>query len=131
MIWSAIAFYHNGRRSSNGYNLRTLMFLQQKGQMVSCYLRSKVDLALHSLCDAFNRLTFYLFTELVKINHYKAPRDKLICILNCCKVIFGLLFFITCYISHIMAETTHRSNTTPELGGECRHLCPFIDIRCS
>ncbi|KAG8853698.1 hypothetical protein FRB91_004498, partial [Serendipita sp. 411] len=29
--------------------------------------------------------------ELLKINHYKAPRDKMICILNCCKVIFGLL----------------------------------------
>ncbi|RXW24812.1 hypothetical protein EST38_g1017 [Candolleomyces aberdarensis] len=29
--------------------------------------------------------------ELLKINHYKAPRDKLICILNCCKVIFGLI----------------------------------------
>ncbi len=30
-------------------------------------------------------------TELLKINHYKAPRDKMICILNCCKVIFGKL----------------------------------------
>ncbi|EIW68207.1 hypothetical protein TREMEDRAFT_32532 [Tremella mesenterica DSM 1558] len=29
--------------------------------------------------------------ELLKINHYKAPRDKMICILNCCKVIFGLI----------------------------------------
>ncbi|KNE58352.1 hypothetical protein AMAG_03935 [Allomyces macrogynus ATCC 38327] len=29
--------------------------------------------------------------ELLKINKYKAPRDKLICILNACKVIFGLL----------------------------------------
>ncbi|TFK29629.1 hypothetical protein FA15DRAFT_690940 [Coprinopsis marcescibilis] len=29
--------------------------------------------------------------ELLKINHYKAPRDKLICILNACKVIFGLI----------------------------------------
>ncbi|PWN54213.1 hypothetical protein IE53DRAFT_372628 [Violaceomyces palustris] len=29
--------------------------------------------------------------ELLKINHYKAPRDKVICILNCCKVIFGLI----------------------------------------
>ncbi|TFK64094.1 hypothetical protein BDN72DRAFT_901836 [Pluteus cervinus] len=29
--------------------------------------------------------------ELIKINHYKAPRDKLICILNSCKVIFGLI----------------------------------------
>ncbi|CAH7668067.1 vacuolar protein sorting-associated protein 9 [Phakopsora pachyrhizi] len=30
-------------------------------------------------------------TELLKINSYKAPRDKMICILNCCKVIFGLI----------------------------------------
>ncbi|KAG1725754.1 hypothetical protein EDB19DRAFT_1754410 [Suillus lakei] len=29
--------------------------------------------------------------ELCRVNHYKAPRDKLICILNCCKVIFGLI----------------------------------------
>ncbi|WWC71493.1 uncharacterized protein I206_105451 [Kwoniella pini CBS 10737] len=29
--------------------------------------------------------------ELLKINHYKAPRDKMICILNSCKVIFGLI----------------------------------------
>lgn len=27
--------------------------------------------------------------ELNKINLYKAPRDKLICVLNACKVIFG------------------------------------------
>lgn len=33
-------------------------------------------------------------TELRKMNQYKAPRDKLICVLNCCKVIFGKLFFI-------------------------------------
>ncbi|PVU94154.1 hypothetical protein BB561_002772 [Smittium simulii] len=30
-------------------------------------------------------------TELLKINEFKSPRDKLICILNCCTVIFGLL----------------------------------------
>ncbi|GJN89339.1 hypothetical protein Rhopal_002319-T1 [Rhodotorula paludigena] len=29
--------------------------------------------------------------ELCKMNQYKAPRDKLICVLNCCKVIFGLI----------------------------------------
>jgi hypothetical protein len=29
--------------------------------------------------------------ELKKINDYKAPRDKMICILNCCKVIYNLL----------------------------------------
>jgi len=29
--------------------------------------------------------------ELLKIKGYRAPRDKMICILNCCKVIFGFL----------------------------------------
>lgn len=29
--------------------------------------------------------------ELLKINSYRAPRDKLICILNCCIVLFGLI----------------------------------------
>lgn len=29
--------------------------------------------------------------ELLKINSYRAPRDKVICVLNCCKVIFGYL----------------------------------------
>lgn len=38
--------------------------------------------------DSFVRLAS---DELTKINHYRAPRDKMICILNCCKVIFGLL----------------------------------------
>lgn len=29
--------------------------------------------------------------ELNKVNKYKSPRDKIICILNCCKIIYGLL----------------------------------------
>lgn len=33
--------------------------------------------------------------ELFKINQYKAPRDKLICILNACKVIFGQSFLLS------------------------------------
>ncbi|WCJ44570.1 Vacuolar sorting protein 9 (VPS9) domain [Euphorbia peplus] len=33
--------------------------------------------------------------ELQKINMYKAPRDKLVCILNCCKVINNLLLSIS------------------------------------
>lgn len=28
-------------------------------------------------------------SELLKIKTYRAPRDKIICVLNCCKVIFG------------------------------------------
>ena len=28
---------------------------------------------------------------MLKIKSYRAPRDKVVCVLNCCKVIFGLL----------------------------------------
>jgi hypothetical protein len=28
--------------------------------------------------------------ELLKIGNYRAPRDKVICVLNSCKVIFGM-----------------------------------------
>lgn len=41
-------------------------------------------------CSAFF-LPLNCDLELLKINGYRAPRDKVICILNCCKVIFGLL----------------------------------------
>ncbi|KAH6775035.1 Vacuolar sorting protein 9 domain-containing protein [Perilla frutescens var. hirtella] len=42
---------------------------------------------------AFQNETSWLLAqkELQKINMYKAPRDKLVCILNCCKVISNLL----------------------------------------
>ncbi|GMY17196.1 vacuolar protein sorting-associated protein 9A-like isoform X1 [Fagus crenata] len=42
---------------------------------------------------AFQNETSWLLAqkELQKINMYKAPRDKLVCILNCCKVIGNLL----------------------------------------
>lgn len=42
--------------------------------------------------DPHNRTYFeFAQTELLKINSYRAPRDKLICILNCCIVLFGLI----------------------------------------
>jgi hypothetical protein len=44
-----------------------------------------------ALPNKVSRCPTRLITELLKINHYKAPRDKMICILNCCKVIFGLI----------------------------------------
>ncbi|CCK71419.1 guanine nucleotide exchange factor VPS9 KNAG_0G03620 [Huiozyma naganishii CBS 8797] len=38
-----------------------------------------------------NKFMKLAINELSKINKFKAPRDKVVCILNCCKVIFGLL----------------------------------------
>lgn len=47
------------------------------------------------LLNKASRSNVTLTAELLKINHYKAPRDKMICILNCCKVIFGLIRHIS------------------------------------
>ncbi|KAK7311586.1 hypothetical protein RJT34_09829 [Clitoria ternatea] len=45
------------------------------------------------ITPAFQNETSWLLAqkELQKINMYKAPRDKLVCILNCCRVIGNLL----------------------------------------
>ncbi|KAG0501868.1 hypothetical protein HPP92_001940 [Vanilla planifolia] len=46
---------------------------------------------------AFQNETSWLLAqkELQKINMYKAPRDKLVCILNCCRVINNLLLNVS------------------------------------
>ncbi|KAJ8097950.1 hypothetical protein POJ06DRAFT_25751 [Lipomyces tetrasporus] len=44
-----------------------------------------------AILDSGERFILLAEDELLKINNYRAPRDKIICILNCCKVIFGLL----------------------------------------
>lgn len=54
--------------------------------------------------SAFGLLTS-IDAELLKINHYKAPRDKLICILNCCKVIFGMRKVLLTAHSLITSQT--------------------------
>ncbi|KAI0478228.1 hypothetical protein F4859DRAFT_504071 [Xylaria cf. heliscus] len=41
--------------------------------------------------DSGKRFLTLAQQELLKIRSYRAPRDKIICVLNCCKVIFGLL----------------------------------------
>lgn len=53
---------------------KRFLLLAQQGKL----LKSKFD---------YDLLT--LPTELLKIKTYRAPRDKIICVLNCCKVIFG------------------------------------------
>ena len=56
--------------------------------------RRFLNLAQQGMHTSWHLLTVDCLTcsiELSKINGYRAPRDKVICILNCCKVIFGLL----------------------------------------
>ncbi|PLW37038.1 hypothetical protein PCANC_17334 [Puccinia coronata f. sp. avenae] len=63
--------------------------LSQKMNLFSWVTDRHLDLTLPE--DEADGFLEFAKTELLKINSYKAPRDKMICILNCCKVIFGLI----------------------------------------
>ena len=54
---------------------RTFLVLAQKGRS--------------SKTSMYDTLRAHRDLELLKIKTYRAPRDKVICVLNCCKVIFG------------------------------------------
>ncbi|CAR25464.1 hypothetical protein ZYGR_0A00240 [Zygosaccharomyces rouxii] len=43
------------------------------------------------LSDKLNKLVELSGKELNKVNHFKAPRDKMICVLNSCKIIMAML----------------------------------------
>ncbi|KAK6114791.1 hypothetical protein DH2020_007060 [Rehmannia glutinosa] len=63
--------------------------LHEKMALIQQFIRPEnLDIKL-----TFQNETSWLLAqkELQKINMYKAPRDKLVCILNCCKVISNLL----------------------------------------
>lgn len=62
--------------------------LNQKVRLFGWVKEAHLDLPLVPQSHGF--VTFAM-RELLKINQFKAPRDKLICILNVCKVIFGLI----------------------------------------
>ncbi|KAL5000477.1 hypothetical protein BDV10DRAFT_162104 [Aspergillus recurvatus] len=63
--------------------------LAQKMRIYSWIKEEHLDIA--PVSSSGRRFLNLAQQELLKINGYRAPRDKVICILNCCKVIFGLL----------------------------------------
>ncbi|KAK9235669.1 hypothetical protein V1525DRAFT_256650 [Lipomyces kononenkoae] len=64
--------------------------LQEKERIWSWIEARHLDVE-QSIIESGERFILLAEDELLKINNYRAPRDKIICILNCCKVIFGLL----------------------------------------
>lgn len=81
-------FYTKRSVSFDGYARSTLIYPKQSTTNHFYPLPSLVNIRKHTHTHNF-KLT--QSKEILKINTYKAPRDKLICILNCCKVIFGLI----------------------------------------
>ncbi|KAB1205413.1 Vacuolar protein sorting-associated protein 9A [Morella rubra] len=58
--------------------------------------------------------------ELQKINMYKAPRDKLVCILNCCKV-----------ISNLLLNASLASNVNPPGADEFLPVLIYVTIKAN
>ncbi|KIX04507.1 uncharacterized protein Z518_05377 [Rhinocladiella mackenziei CBS 650.93] len=78
-----------GRRGQHQEDVERDEVLAQKIRIYSWIREEHLDLApVGPNGERFLRLAQQ---ELLKIKGYRAPRDKVICVLNCCKVIFGLL----------------------------------------
>nr|KAK5440490.1 hypothetical protein LTR18_007779 [Exophiala xenobiotica] len=78
-----------GRRGQHQEDVERDEILAQKIRIYSWIREAHLDLEpIGPNGERFLRLAQQ---ELLKIKGYRAPRDKVICILNCCKVIFGLL----------------------------------------
>lgn len=102
------------------------MFPKERQRRVSWDLQSKVRIV--CVCLFWTGLLIRR-AELLKINHYKAPRDKMICILNCCKVIFGQSppWLVS---PAAPTDSIHRPDTECVWCGDrrCRCLCPHSHL---
>lgn len=84
-------FYIKRLASSDGFELNILIYPTQHTMNRFSHLQSQVkrEKGAYTMMVEVVFSNMHPIPELLKINNYKAPRDKLICILNCCKVIFG------------------------------------------
>lgn len=78
-----------GRRGQHQEDVERDEVLAQKIRIYSWVSEEHLDIP--SVGPNGKRFLALAQQELLKIKGYRAPRDKVICILNCCKVIFGLL----------------------------------------
>ncbi|KAI9764619.1 MAG: hypothetical protein M1835_007543 [Candelina submexicana] len=78
-----------GRRGQHQEDVERDEVLAQKVRIYG-WVREK-HLDIEPVGDSGRKFLVLAQQELLKIKTYRAPRDKVICVLNCCKVIFGLL----------------------------------------
>ncbi|KAL2828936.1 hypothetical protein BDW59DRAFT_142535 [Aspergillus cavernicola] len=77
------------RRGQHQEDVERDEVLTQKMRIYSWVKEEHLDIA--PVSSSGRRFLNLAQQEILKLNGYRAPRDKVICILNCCKVIFGLL----------------------------------------
>ncbi|KAI8629193.1 hypothetical protein F5Y19DRAFT_434300 [Xylariaceae sp. FL1651] len=78
-----------GRRGQHQEDVERDDILAQKVSIYGWVREEHLDIP--PVTDSGKRFLSLAQQELLKIGSYRAPRDKIICVLNCCKVIFGLL----------------------------------------
>ncbi|KAI9677037.1 MAG: hypothetical protein M1817_006876 [Caeruleum heppii] len=78
-----------GRRGQHQEDVERDDVLAQKVRIYRWVREEHLDIA--PVDDSGRKFLVLAQQELLKIKTYRAPRDKIICVLNCCKVIFGLL----------------------------------------
>ncbi|CAK7213735.1 hypothetical protein SBRCBS47491_001906 [Sporothrix bragantina] len=79
-----------GRRGQHQEDVERDEILSQKISIYAWIREEHLDIA-PVAGESGRRFLRLAQQELLKIKTYRAPRDKIICVLNCCKVIFGLL----------------------------------------
>lgn len=78
-----------GRRGQHQEDVERDDVIAQKIRIYGWIREEHLDIA--PITDKGRRFLVLAQQELLKIGSYRAPRDKVICILNTCKVIFGYL----------------------------------------
>jgi hypothetical protein len=78
-----------GRRGQHQEDVERDEVLAQKVRIYKWVSEEHLDIK--PVGDKGRKFLHLAQQELLKIKSYRAPRDKIICILNCCKVIFGFL----------------------------------------
>jgi hypothetical protein len=80
-----------GRKGQHQEDVERDSILSQKVRIYSWIREEHLDIGDTVSGDSGRRFLDLAVKEMLKIGSYRAPRDKVICVLNCCKVIFGLL----------------------------------------
>ncbi|KAI4214469.1 MAG: hypothetical protein LQ351_002886 [Letrouitia transgressa] len=78
-----------GRKGQHQEDIERDEILAQKVRIYGWVQEEHLDIP--PVGDSGKRFLSLAQQELLKIKTYRAPRDKIICVLNCCKVIFGFL----------------------------------------
>lgn len=78
-----------GRKGQHQEDIERDEILGQKIRIYRWVQEEHLDIP--TLGDNGRRFMSFAQQQLLKIKMYRAPRDKVVCVLNCCKVIFGFL----------------------------------------